>query len=181
MSSHAGGVALVSYYPLVQRHWKCLSIGVSRFMASKTTWSCKAFSLRSCKAFAYTRTHTQAPSMDTFRTCCSNVPHPCIHAYMYFCKFIPNRQGRLMKPGDMLMNGTELKSTKCAGRQDAVIYTSNTVCYAHTHRNRHINICMHIHIHKVTDTRAHRHIHIYIHTQMTTFYSWRQHCRLVCA
>ena len=125
--------------------------------------------------------HTQAPSMDTFRTCCSNVPHPCIHAYMYFCKFIPNRQGRLMKPGDMLMNGTELKSTKCAGRQDAVIYTSNTVCYAHTHRNRHINICMHIHIHKVTDTRAHRHIHIYIHTQMTTFYSWRQHCRLVCA
>ena len=32
-----------------------------------------------------------------------------------------------MKPGDQLLDGTYLRSTKCAGRQDAVIYTSRTV------------------------------------------------------
>ena len=38
--------------------------------------------------------------------------------------------GRLMKPGDKLMNGTTLRSTKCAGRQDEVMYTSPTIQYA---------------------------------------------------
>eukprot|EP01043_Picozoa_sp_COSAG02_P034088 COSAG02_NODE_2364_length_9055_cov_12.230606_5_plen_838_part_00 len=38
--------------------------------------------------------------------------------------------GTLMKPGDKLMNGTTLRSTKCAGRQDRVMYTSPTIEYA---------------------------------------------------
>lgn len=36
----------------------------------------------------------------------------------------------LMKPGDTLVNGTKLQSTKCAGRQDEVVYTSPTIKYA---------------------------------------------------
>ena len=35
-----------------------------------------------------------------------------------------------MKPGDTLLDGTVLGSTKCAGRTDSVIYTSPTVKYA---------------------------------------------------
>jgi hypothetical protein len=38
--------------------------------------------------------------------------------------------GMLLKPGDKLPDGTILKSTKCADRQDKVIYTSPTVKYA---------------------------------------------------
>ena len=38
--------------------------------------------------------------------------------------------GQLMKPGDKLLDGTKLFSTKCAGRQDNVFYTSPTVRYA---------------------------------------------------
>ncbi len=38
--------------------------------------------------------------------------------------------GMLMKPGDKLLNGTTLRSTKCAGRQDQVMYTSPTIEYA---------------------------------------------------
>ena len=38
--------------------------------------------------------------------------------------------GGLMKPGSMLLDKTKLESTKCAGRQDAVIYTSPTIKYA---------------------------------------------------
>ena len=38
--------------------------------------------------------------------------------------------GRLLKPGDTLPDGSILRSTKCAGRQDKVIYTSPTVKYA---------------------------------------------------
>lgn len=38
--------------------------------------------------------------------------------------------GGLMKPGDRLVDGTLLKSTKCAGRQDKVVYTSPTIKYA---------------------------------------------------
>jgi hypothetical protein len=38
--------------------------------------------------------------------------------------------GGLMKPGDVLLDGTPLKSTKCAGRQDKVLYTSPTIKYA---------------------------------------------------
>ena len=36
----------------------------------------------------------------------------------------------LQKPGDTLIDGTVLESTKCAGRQDKVFYTSPTVRYA---------------------------------------------------
>lgn len=35
-----------------------------------------------------------------------------------------------MKPGSALFDGTKLESTKCAGRQDAVVYTSPTIKYA---------------------------------------------------
>jgi hypothetical protein len=38
--------------------------------------------------------------------------------------------GGLMKPGDVLLDGTTLTSTKCAGRQDQVFYTSPTIKYA---------------------------------------------------
>jgi len=38
--------------------------------------------------------------------------------------------GQLMKPGDKLLDGTQLKSTKCAGRQDNVFYSSPTIKYA---------------------------------------------------
>ena len=38
--------------------------------------------------------------------------------------------GQLMKAGDALLDGTKLKSSKCAGRQDKVFYTSPTVRYA---------------------------------------------------
>ena len=38
--------------------------------------------------------------------------------------------GQLMKPGDGLLDGTKLRSTKCAGRRAAVFYTSPTVEYA---------------------------------------------------
>ena len=38
--------------------------------------------------------------------------------------------GALMKPGDRLLDGTQLIGTKCAGRQDRVFYTSPTVRYA---------------------------------------------------
>ena len=38
--------------------------------------------------------------------------------------------GALTKPGDKLLNGTTLRSTKCAGRQDRVMYTSPTIEYA---------------------------------------------------
>ena len=38
--------------------------------------------------------------------------------------------GQLMKPGDRLLDGTKLRSTKCAGRQDEGFYTSPTVRYA---------------------------------------------------
>eukprot|EP00729_Bicosta_minor_P009404 gene9404-107_t len=38
--------------------------------------------------------------------------------------------GGLMKPGSILINGTKLESTKCAGRQDEVVYTSPTIKYA---------------------------------------------------
>jgi hypothetical protein len=38
--------------------------------------------------------------------------------------------GGLMKAGDTLHDGTRLKSTKCAGRQDKVFYTSPTIKYA---------------------------------------------------
>jgi hypothetical protein len=38
--------------------------------------------------------------------------------------------GGLMKPGDTLLDGTRLKSTKCAGRQDKVFHTSPTIKYA---------------------------------------------------
>ena len=40
------------------------------------------------------------------------------------------RERRLVAPGDTLLDGTTLSSTKCAGRQDNVIYTSPTVRYA---------------------------------------------------
>jgi hypothetical protein len=40
------------------------------------------------------------------------------------------QMGTLMKPGDRLPDGTVLRSTKCAGRQDNVFYTSPTVKYA---------------------------------------------------
>ena len=35
-----------------------------------------------------------------------------------------------MKLGDVLLDSTRLRSTKCAGRQDEVIYTSPTMKYA---------------------------------------------------
>eukprot|EP01048_Picozoa_sp_COSAG05_P021098 COSAG05_NODE_3780_length_1841_cov_32.881171_1_plen_406_part_10 len=38
--------------------------------------------------------------------------------------------GSLMKPGDKLLDGTKLCSTKCAGRTDHVFYTSPTIKYA---------------------------------------------------
>eukprot|EP00729_Bicosta_minor_P008852 gene8852-13365_t len=38
--------------------------------------------------------------------------------------------GGLMKPGSVLLDGTKLESTKCAGRQDEVVYTSPTIKYA---------------------------------------------------
>ncbi len=38
--------------------------------------------------------------------------------------------GQLMKAGDRLLDGTKLRSTKCAGRQDKVFYTSPTIKYA---------------------------------------------------
>jgi hypothetical protein len=38
--------------------------------------------------------------------------------------------GALMKPGDKLLDGTQLIGTKCLGRQDRVFYTSPTVRYA---------------------------------------------------
>lgn len=38
--------------------------------------------------------------------------------------------GGLMKPGSMLIDSTKLESTKCAGRQDEVVYTSPTIKYA---------------------------------------------------
>jgi hypothetical protein len=40
------------------------------------------------------------------------------------------QNGSLMKPGDVLMDRTILKSTKCGKRQDEVIYTSPTIRYA---------------------------------------------------
>eukprot|EP00729_Bicosta_minor_P002385 gene2385-2137_t len=40
------------------------------------------------------------------------------------------RCGGLMKPGSTLIDGTKLESTKCAGRQDEVVYTSPTIKYA---------------------------------------------------
>jgi hypothetical protein len=36
----------------------------------------------------------------------------------------------LKKPGDKLIDGTTLGSTKCAGRTDSVFYTSPTIKYA---------------------------------------------------
>ena len=38
--------------------------------------------------------------------------------------------GGLLKPGDKLLDGSLLRSTKCAGRQDKVFYTSPTITYA---------------------------------------------------
>ena len=38
--------------------------------------------------------------------------------------------GMIMIPGDLLLDGTELRSERCAGRQDRVFYTSPTVSYA---------------------------------------------------
>ncbi len=38
--------------------------------------------------------------------------------------------GMIMIPGDRLLDGTELRSERCAGRQDRVFYTSPTVSYA---------------------------------------------------
>jgi hypothetical protein len=38
--------------------------------------------------------------------------------------------GGLLKPGDRLLDGTKLRSSKCAGRQDLVFYTSPTIRYA---------------------------------------------------
>lgn len=38
--------------------------------------------------------------------------------------------GGLMKPGSILIDGTKLESTRCAGRQDEVVYTSPTIKYA---------------------------------------------------
>jgi hypothetical protein len=38
--------------------------------------------------------------------------------------------GMMMIPGDRLMDGRELRSERCAGRQDRVFYTSPTVRYA---------------------------------------------------
>jgi hypothetical protein len=38
--------------------------------------------------------------------------------------------GQLMKAGDTLLDGTILRSAKCAGRQDKVFYTSPTIKYA---------------------------------------------------
>jgi|EP01047_Picozoa_sp_COSAG01_P039498 hypothetical protein len=38
--------------------------------------------------------------------------------------------GQLMKAGDALLDGTLLQSSKCAGRQDNVFYTSPTIQYA---------------------------------------------------
>ena len=35
--------------------------------------------------------------------------------------------GGLLKPGDRLMDGSKLKSTKCAGRQDKDFYTSPSI------------------------------------------------------
>merc|ERR1712072_903035 len=35
-----------------------------------------------------------------------------------------------MMPGDKLLDGSVLRSTKCAGRQDLCVYTSPTVRYA---------------------------------------------------
>lgn len=40
------------------------------------------------------------------------------------------QNGQLMKAGDTLLDGTKLRSTKCAGRQDKVFYTSPTIKYA---------------------------------------------------
>ena len=37
--------------------------------------------------------------------------------------------GGLVKPGDHLVNGTVLRSTKCAGRQDEVFYISPNIRY----------------------------------------------------
>ena len=36
-------------------------------------------------------------------------------------------EGKLMMPGDKLLDGSLLRSTKCAGRQDRCFYTSPTV------------------------------------------------------
>ena len=36
-------------------------------------------------------------------------------------------EGKLMMPGDKLLDGSVLRSTKCAGRQDRCFYTSPTV------------------------------------------------------
>lgn len=38
--------------------------------------------------------------------------------------------GGLMKPGSKLIDGPMLESTKCAGRQDEIVYTSPTIKYA---------------------------------------------------
>jgi hypothetical protein len=38
--------------------------------------------------------------------------------------------GQLMKAGDKLLDGSTLRSSKCAGRQDRVFYTSPTIQYA---------------------------------------------------
>ena len=38
--------------------------------------------------------------------------------------------GQLMKSGDSLLDGSNLRSSKCAGRQDKVFYTSPTIRYA---------------------------------------------------
>ena len=37
--------------------------------------------------------------------------------------------GQLMKSGDRLLNGRQLRSTKCAGRQDRFFFTSPTIKY----------------------------------------------------
>ena len=39
-------------------------------------------------------------------------------------------QGEILIPGDKLLDGTVLKSAKCAGRTDAVYYTSQTIRYS---------------------------------------------------
>jgi hypothetical protein len=38
--------------------------------------------------------------------------------------------GGMLKPGDKLLDGTVLRSSKCAGRQDRVFYTSPSIRYA---------------------------------------------------
>ncbi len=40
------------------------------------------------------------------------------------------RSGMMLIPGDRLLDGSVLRSGRCAGRQDKVYYTSPSVCYA---------------------------------------------------